>query len=60
MTTPTPTAEPFTAQAFAAFWADPKPEYVVADAFLPRRRRLLARHRRCTASRTTPAGSRTC
>jgi hypothetical protein len=36
MTTPTTTTppEPFTAEAFAAFWADPKPENVVADAFL--------------------------
>lgn len=34
MTTPATRPAPFTAQAFAAFWADPKPENVVPDAFM--------------------------
>jgi hypothetical protein len=35
MTTQQTTPEPFTAQAFETFWADPRPEYVTPDLFVP-------------------------
>jgi hypothetical protein len=35
MSTRQTTAAPFTAQAFATFWADPKAEYVTPDPFVP-------------------------
>jgi len=35
MTTQQTTPQPFTAQAFETFWADPKPEYVTPDPFVP-------------------------